>query len=871
MKEFEYKVSVIVPVYNVEEYLSNCLESLLMQTISHKEMEILLIDDGSTDNSLMICQEYAELFDIFKVYTQENVGVSATRNRGIFQAKGKYILFLDADDTLTPETVKEVMDYFDTVYEEVDLVTYKIIPYKNGVAQAPHFRYKYMTKTGIYDLNEYPYCIQTTMNIVVKNDKRFHFDTELDYHEDQKYITEILADKMKIGYCHKGEYKYNKHSGSAIYTRNYSYYMFEKRMELGEKYFSAYEGEVPRYIQNMVLTDFFWEQINDTLLPYHYKGNKYTEAYERIQNLLAKVDISLIIDHPQMDTFHKHFWLSLKKNISPIVVCNEDNISILIDGQSVYNRSNVEIIVNKIDAEKGMFIVRGFIKSPIFNYIKEMPELYVVTSVNRKEKVELFESINSCYKTTAKTNLFWGFCCEIKQIDLHEIYFTVVIDGIEYCTSFYLLPSAIINKEVKIDSFVRDSKKISIRDNRIVLEECNFEQKQQVFSDNTKKQKSGIQRIRNIAIKQKAEKRIWLYSDSRGIGTDNAYYQFQHDWKKKDGVQRIYVCDGNKNEMEEYFSEEQRKNLVNYGTDIHKILYLSAEYVFTSFIDARPRLPFLNDAEYAFYRDMEQPKVIYLQHGVLHADLQYTQSAERCKVDKIVVSSYFECENYVNNYHYRKEDIIPVGAPRYDYIHKEKKAKNRIIFAPSWRSYLTAMGTDNLRTCDYSVLTNSDYFTKFMTFLSDKRLEKFLEEHDLYIDAKIHQNMRDAVGMLHFDNDRVQLVDSVEIEDYKLFITDISSYVFDFAYLNRPIFYFVPDMEQFESGMNHYRKLDLPFEEAFGKLVLTPEDAVNELIRIVENNFVSDEIYSKRMEEFFLPMEDCCEKLYEILKKDGGQ
>lgn len=75
MENYKYKVSVIVPVYNVENYLRDCLDSLLAQTIDHNQMEVLLINDGSTDSSLDICYEYAQSHFIFKVFTQENAGV----------------------------------------------------------------------------------------------------------------------------------------------------------------------------------------------------------------------------------------------------------------------------------------------------------------------------------------------------------------------------------------------------------------------------------------------------------------------------------------------------------------------------------------------------------------------------------------------------------------------------------------------------------------------------------------------------------------------------------------------------------------------------------------------------------------------------
>ena len=113
MNNYQYKVSIIVPVYNVSEYLEECLDSLLAQTMNRSEMEILLINDGSTDNSLEICQEYAEKHDVFKLFSKENEGLSATRNFGIMRAKGKYMMYIDSDDKFSPETVKKVTDFFD--------------------------------------------------------------------------------------------------------------------------------------------------------------------------------------------------------------------------------------------------------------------------------------------------------------------------------------------------------------------------------------------------------------------------------------------------------------------------------------------------------------------------------------------------------------------------------------------------------------------------------------------------------------------------------------------------------------------------------------------------------------------------------------
>ncbi len=102
-------ISVIVPVYNVERYLYRCLESILSQ--EYQDFELLLINDGSTDISGRICDEYAVQDHRIKVFHQTHKGVSATRNFGLQQAKGEYVLFVDSDDWLEPNALKILGEY----------------------------------------------------------------------------------------------------------------------------------------------------------------------------------------------------------------------------------------------------------------------------------------------------------------------------------------------------------------------------------------------------------------------------------------------------------------------------------------------------------------------------------------------------------------------------------------------------------------------------------------------------------------------------------------------------------------------------------------------------------------------------------------
>ena len=99
-------VSIIVPIYNKEKYLEKCLDSILGQT--YRDLEIILVDDGSTDNSLAICQRYAEKDPRIKIYHKPNGGVSSARNLGLEKSTGKYISFVDPDDFIHSEFIERL-------------------------------------------------------------------------------------------------------------------------------------------------------------------------------------------------------------------------------------------------------------------------------------------------------------------------------------------------------------------------------------------------------------------------------------------------------------------------------------------------------------------------------------------------------------------------------------------------------------------------------------------------------------------------------------------------------------------------------------------------------------------------------------------
>lgn len=136
------KVSVIIPVYNVEDYLRPCLNSIVNQTL--KEVEIICINDGSSDNSLKILQEYAKKDKRFKIINQENAGAGAARNVGLDNAVGEYVSFIDADDWVKHKLYKRL--YSVAKKEDLDIIMFKMINYD-------HVQNR-LYETGYYNLSE---------------------------------------------------------------------------------------------------------------------------------------------------------------------------------------------------------------------------------------------------------------------------------------------------------------------------------------------------------------------------------------------------------------------------------------------------------------------------------------------------------------------------------------------------------------------------------------------------------------------------------------------------------------------------------------------------------------------------------------------
>lgn len=203
-------LSIIVPVYNTEKYLKNCIESVLKQTFS--DWELILVDDGSTDSSGSICDQYAQADNRIKVIHKPNGGLSAARNTGIDHSRGKYITFLDSDDDIAIDTYDKNIQLL-LADQELEIVQFPVFEGygENGgvLVQFPPQLLVSNREIQISFLEHLNHFNAAVWNKIYRSDilKNIRF-VEGRLHEDYVYIDQLIQKLNKVRITNFGCYHY---------------------------------------------------------------------------------------------------------------------------------------------------------------------------------------------------------------------------------------------------------------------------------------------------------------------------------------------------------------------------------------------------------------------------------------------------------------------------------------------------------------------------------------------------------------------------------------------------------------------------------------------------------------------------------------
>ena len=294
----EKKVSIIIPIYNVETYLKKCLLSIVNQTF--RNLEIILVDDGSTDRSPEIMKTFAEKDDRIQIITQQNSGVSVARNAGLCAATGEYILFSDSDDTILPNAIETL--YNQAMEIQCDLLLGNVVyVYADGEKRFPFKRseeiyhstcipreicYNKLMKDNIFPPLVYLFFIKR--ELIIKN--KIFFKEGI-IHEDELWCVKAMLSAKKVSLIDFCYYNYFQRNGSLMNSNNKEFRiksLFAVAKELNkiaEKLKKENKIEVAGNIYHKIFGLFFF--INDlsrqikkpAFQDYHYFSKLLKENY----------------------------------------------------------------------------------------------------------------------------------------------------------------------------------------------------------------------------------------------------------------------------------------------------------------------------------------------------------------------------------------------------------------------------------------------------------------------------------------------------------------------------------------------------------------------------------------------------------------
>ena len=281
-------ISIIVPVYNVENYLRQCLDSIMGQT--YQNFECLLINDGSPDHSADICSEYVSKDSRFRYFEKENGGVSSARNLGIEHSKGEYITFIDSDDWVDSDYL-EVL--YTTLLEEgadITVSTYKQFNIKDGCFYFHAFQRGYDKKTftgqelidnlQLLSSFDHSYVYPSSKLVRRTHLKIIRFNEKTTLGEDMEFWYKLYLISDKIVYVNKDTYIYRTSNDE------YKHFELEKiRSDIQQRlnfiaFLTARKLEVGSYVDDCVL------YLNDLVDKMKLEGLEFTQTARWLQEVL---------------------------------------------------------------------------------------------------------------------------------------------------------------------------------------------------------------------------------------------------------------------------------------------------------------------------------------------------------------------------------------------------------------------------------------------------------------------------------------------------------------------------------------------------------------------------------------------------------
>lgn len=841
--------SVIIAAYNSQDWIRQCLDSVISQSIGFKDnIEVIVVDDASTDDTGKIIKEYKEKYpDNFTcIKNSKNQGPAVSRNKGIGHVKGKYVNFLDSDDTISKNTFKDVLNFFNS-HENVDLVSIPIYFFENKTG--PHYLNGKFEKTQEINLLENPQCYQ------LSGPSSFIKKTAIDgiefpdiiTSEDVVFVNEVLINNPHIGLCCEARYNYRKRqennsiiNRSQLDKRYYTPRVTDYFMALIEKSIDKY-GEVVWFIQNVIMYDIAWmfkvNNLNEIL-----NESEMVELKSSLRSVLGYIEDDVICSFKFLDRYQKINAAFLKYgDFSNDIFSRLRLNAVFIDTYDIINDKlrvlanypqfedvDVDVYINgdKIKTKKVSFPQRDK-KYLDYTYCKDHSfEFEVELSVDQTFDIEFKDknqTLGINFSRPCNFSRVVGYAKTKRYLS--------ILNGckihIEHKTTFKWIKQE-IKALIKMFKEKKQGYKVGIPFRLMYM--------------------AGYPFLKN--------KHIWFFMDRPEVADDNGMHLFKYAVERDTDITKYFVV---KKDSPDYEKMKQYGKVLGFKSIKHRFLGMFVENIVTSHPDNEIIYPFWGS--YPHIAGLLKSNNAFLQHGIIKDDISSWLNKFNMNLSFFLTSARLEYESvFKYPYNYDEDVVQLLGLPRYDTL-ENNEDKKQIIIMPSWRRNLTRKPRD--------YIAKTEFFKRFNNLINNKRLIEACKKNGYEIIFRPHPKVYEFIDMFD-ENDYVNIdYDKVPYQTLfnngSLLITDYSSVAFDFSYLHKAILYYQYGSDyhfDIEDGYFDYETM------GFGEVVKSEDKLVDLIIEYIENDCKIKDEYSKRIDEFFLYTDkNNCQRVYDKIKE----
>ena len=861
--------SVIIAIYNTGRYLDDSIGSLLNQTIGFENIQIILVNDGSSDNSEEICLRYKEKYikNIFYIKI-EHSGVSKARNIGLKYIRGLYVNFLDADDLWSFNSFKNVFLFF-KFNKNVDLVAGRL-KFFEAINSYHPLDYKFY-KTRVANLTEEYDCIQMSgpstffRNSLIKGKK---FPENVFTGEDTVFINNILLSNPIIGYLKEAIYYYRRRSdsSSAVQTQSYKVDFYFSQLKFVGQYLIDKSKELYNKIIPFIQFYIGYNDLFRILSPAYIflKNNELNEYYNIIINQLQQIDDKYILEQKFTHYRTKILALSKKYNrdIRMDIIINN---GLLIYSEKILiniTKSNYIVIWNFLDIKNNILHLEGkdnfwMPKNKYFYFCKLNDMIYYPKYYDYSG----YDFYTMFGLTEKGRMVYFNIPIEQKDYSIFKFFISYEKEIIEIFPSFGDLTHI---PPLKNGYYLKDNYIIKLTERRLSIFAYNSSLitylENQYCIELKKMHKKSVIKLRENYFKNQYlninfnETEIWLINDKKDRAGDNGEYFFRYLINKNITNIKFYfiIKKGN----EDYERLKHFGNIIDLDSKTYLDIFINSDKIISSISDSWISNPYGEEKKYL--RDLFHFDIIFLQNEFLIYDLSKYLNRIIKNFSFIIISSKKEYKTILSSqYHYNKNNVKLTGLPRYDNLIElsfTTEKEKLILVAPNWREYIH--GTRDLLT-DKPIYNNDFNKTNFFKFynnlINDKDIIYNMEIHNFtgllclppYFSKQILDFKSNKLFKIKTNCHYQQLLIKATI-----FITDYSNLFFDTAYLKKPIIYYHFDI-------NEYRKYQNPSDgfnyekNGFGPVCIDIKCIQKEVIKLFINNGKIKKKYLKRINKFF--------------------